>query len=509
MLEKEKEEKLFVREETTSPGEVGLELVGTILGGHYEILSILGRGGMSTVYKARHLLLDRIVAVKFVLPRLVHDPQTIMRFQQEARAATKLLHPNICGVKEFGLDEAGRAFLVMDFIEGTTLDKLFGKGKSADAARLLPLWLQICKGLQHAHEEGVIHRDLKPENIIVVRNRGGSEQAKILDFGIAKLLRDDEEGPNLTKTGDIFGTPSYMSPEQCLGKRVDTRSDIYSLGCLMYELLSGKPPYEAESSLEMLMRHVNDPAPNFDKGTVSKPLAQIIYCCLRKAPEERYQSVDELIMDLESVSRRSAPTNAESTSRRWRKERHGLPPVRIVTISLGIAVALSVTLLMSTLLAPALLPGGSTKISAQGLDSEAYQYFLKGDYKKAAPLLEFGVQEYIDRVEQTRKSGNEDALRAAQTLLAENYQNIGKCYLHNFEKAEAQGDTKEASESLEKALRAYDQSMEVWAAIKTSDFRRTMFPEAVKDFSRVLTRLGMTDRLDEIKDLAARKKVSY
>ncbi len=269
-------------------------LVGKTIGGHYELLELLGTGGMSVVYKARHLLLDRLVAIKFLLPKFVHDEQSTRRFQQEAKAAADLQHPNICGVKEFGLDENGRAFLVMDFLEGPTLAEVLQNDTKLDAKRALVIMTQVCEGLAHAHSKGIVHRDIKPGNIVLIRENDGTELVKIVDFGIAKLIREDQSGPDLTKTGDVFGTPNYMSPEQCLGKKVDNRSDIYSVGCVIYETVIGAPPAKADSILETLMLHANGIVPDFEDSRVPTTLQAVICKALETEPTKRFLQISDL-----------------------------------------------------------------------------------------------------------------------------------------------------------------------------------------------------------------------
>ncbi|MGD9683583.1 MAG: protein kinase [Candidatus Obscuribacterales bacterium] len=506
MTQHEKEDQVHLKV-SPSASEKDAEMVGTTVGGHYEILSVLGKGGMSTVYKARHILLDRIVAIKFVLPKLVHDEKTIWRFQQEAKAATSLQHPNICGVKEFGLDERGCPFLVMDLIDGQTLKELIGKRLAEK--RIIELARQICAGLEYAHAQGVIHRDLKPENIVVTRDKSGSEEVKILDFGIAKLLRDDEEGPNLTKTGDIFGTPTYMSPEQCLGKRVDRRSDIYSLGCLLYEMAAGKPPFASESSLEMLMLHVNESPPPLEKLAVTTDMEKIIYCCLRKDPDERYQSIKDLASDLEDLDQGLQADIARTTARTWKKEKGQLKLTTKFVWAAIVATAIGVTLaIISTVtgLGTGIGLGGSDYATAGSLDARAYQYFVKGDYEKAAPLLEFGVEAYKEQVEKDKAEGNNRELPAHEVVLAENYQHIGKCYLYLAQKAEKAGDTAKATENLEKALDRYRQAMAIWKRYNFGS--NSMMPEAVKEYAIVLEKLGLSKELSDLKDLARRQKIA-
>ncbi len=265
-------------------------LIGQTIAGRFQILDKLGEGGMSVVYKARHLMLNRVVAVKLIKPGLMQD-KAAMRFQQEAKAATSLNHNNIATVREFGYDDNG-AYLVMDFVEGVPLDAAIKQDTVLEEGRTKKIVSQICEGLKHAHEAGVVHRDLKPANIILSRNANGEEVPKIVDFGIAKFV-DEENQANLTQTGEVFGTPNYMSPEQCLGKRADARSDIYSLGCVAYECLTGKPPFVADSALEVLMKHSNEEftAP---KKHQAKTLMKAIQGCLEKNPDDRWQTVEDL-----------------------------------------------------------------------------------------------------------------------------------------------------------------------------------------------------------------------
>lgn len=280
-------------------------LIGQTVGSHYKILSKVGSGGMSTVFEARHLLLDRSVALKVILPQLVHNEHTAMRFQQEARAAAELDHPNICSVKEFGVDEpSGRAYLVMDLLDGITLQEVIETEGKLPTKRAIEIVSQICRALEFAHAKGVIHRDIKPSNIVLFKDESGKEKAKLVDFGIAKLTREDSSGPDLTKTGEVFGTPKYMSPEQCLGKKVDSRSDIYSVGCVLFAMLAGSPPYVGDSSLEVMMKHLNDPPRQLSSADVEPWLNNIVMKTLSKAPADRYETVSELLKD---IANRNAP----------------------------------------------------------------------------------------------------------------------------------------------------------------------------------------------------------
>ena len=285
------------------------DLIGITIGGHYEILEKIGDGGMSAVYKARHLLLDKIVAIKFIHPKLIHDKQTVMRFQQEAKAASELSHENICGVREFEIHKANRAFLVMDFVEGKSLTQLLREEGKLTQERALGIARELGRGLMHAHAKGVVHRDIKPGNIMLVRNADGDESVKIVDFGIAKVLREDQAGPNLTQTGEVFGTPNYMSPEQCLGRKVDSRTDIYSVGCVLHEMVFGEPPFAGSSSIEVIVNHVNQ----VPKLNSSQPIEALIMKCLEKSAENRYAHISDLIADIDSLSSKQNLIHAKPT----------------------------------------------------------------------------------------------------------------------------------------------------------------------------------------------------
>lgn len=272
--------------------------VGSIIGAHYEILSAIGEGGMSTVYRARHTILNRPVAVKLLLERLASDPKAMRRFQKEARTAIELNHSGICAVKEFGVHD-GRPFLVMDLVDGESLAKSIAEHGAIEPAAAVGLMIQICEAIEHAHGKGVIHRDLKPANIIIQSDSDGRQSAKIVDFGIAKMIHGEDAGPNLTRTGEVFGTPNYMSPEQCLGRKVDQASDIYSLGCVFYQMLTGSPPFESESTLLTLMKHVNEPPPSI--GSADPRLSEVVQRCMQKDPGQRYESVAQLKKVLEAI----------------------------------------------------------------------------------------------------------------------------------------------------------------------------------------------------------------
>lgn len=293
-------------------------LAGTVFAQKYEILEMLGKGGMSVVYRARHIVMNKIEAIKILQMPSTADPDSFRRFKLEAQTTSKLNHPNIVTVHDCA-SEGSWPYLVMDFVEGKTLAELLAEEGPFSAARFLSIMQQVAAAMAHAHDAGVVHRDLKPSNVMISK---GAEQVKILDFGIAKLISESSsEAEQLTKTGTILGSIPYMSPEQCSGNAVDRRSDIYSLGCLMYELLSGKKPYQGNSEIETILNHINEAppaiaAPCLDDKT-KKRLELIVLRCLAKRQADRYQSMAEVESELRSVSVKSESGFAAVLGSAW------------------------------------------------------------------------------------------------------------------------------------------------------------------------------------------------
>lgn len=273
---------------------------GTVISERYEVLDTLGQGGMGIVLKCHDTLLQRFVAVKVLATSTAGT--AVKRFQLEARAAARLKQANILQVHDFGETKDGRLYLVMDFVDGMTLGDLLKERKFLPVEEAIPLFLQICKGIAHAHGQGVLHRDIKPSNVML-SNSDDENWVKIVDFGIAKLNSEDQR---LTSTGALIGSPLYMAPEATLNKEVDTRSDIYSIGCLMFETLAGTPPYQGETSMATVMMHTTEPIPSLKVRSTRTFPAQVettVASCLAKDPLERYQSIDELLTDLEDIER--------------------------------------------------------------------------------------------------------------------------------------------------------------------------------------------------------------
>jgi serine/threonine protein kinase len=332
-------------------------LSGKRIAENYEILDKIGEGGMSAVYRGRHLHLNREVAVKMLHPHLIANRVSRERFSQEARAVSQIEHPNVVHLIDFGITEENRPYIVMDFLRGQALSQVIKSNGPLDVQQALPIFLQICDALSYTHAKGIVHRDLKPSNVILLERRRTREEdnidgdyvAKIVDFGIAKLSPLEDSGvAALTQTGDVFGSPLYMSPEQARGEKLDNRADIYSMGCLMYETLSGVPPINGANMLEILYRHMNEmPQPlnvvAKDK-TIPRPLEAIVFKALAKDPKDRYQDMASLAADLQKFEESSAGLMGSLASLwtlyRSRRKRLNLREkiATIVTISAAVAI---------------------------------------------------------------------------------------------------------------------------------------------------------------------------
>ncbi len=281
---------------------------GQILGGKYKIIALLGAGGMGKVYWVTQVFLNTDFALKVLDIHRVFDDVQMRRFQFEAKAANSLSHPNLVKVHDFGLLDTNQPYLVMDKIEGTTLCEHLRQKRELTLQEATPLFEQICNGLAYAHAKGIVHRDIKPGNIILVASAtpGTEGSIKILDFGIAKLASEEGgEMQQLTRTGEVFGSPLYMSPEQCSGSPVDHRSDIYSLGCVLFEALTGTPPHMGANALRTMMLHQSEPAPLLKQASLGKtfPLAleEIVKKMLQKDPNARYQNMSQVADDLNAA----------------------------------------------------------------------------------------------------------------------------------------------------------------------------------------------------------------
>ena len=280
------------------------DLTGRVIAGRFEIVEHLGTGGMGTVYKAHHVTLPRIFAIKILREELSEDEGFIERFRREAIAASRVEHPNVIYITDFGKTAEGEVYLIMEYLRGVGLDQLLAQQGRLTPTRAVNILAQIADALDVAHSVNVIHRDLKPENILLTEERGRKDFVKLLDFGIAKVRTPEFDGAPLTIQGEVFGTAEYMSPEQATGKNVDGRSDLYAVGCLAHELLTGDPPFMG-SAVAILRDHVytkpKTPSALHPDLPILPALDALVLRCLAKDPDKRYQRGSELRQDLMRV----------------------------------------------------------------------------------------------------------------------------------------------------------------------------------------------------------------
>ena len=367
-------------------------LIGSILLERYEIRKLIGKGGMGRVYKAYQRAVDRSVAIKILNSSSVAQPSMVERFRQEARAASRLSHPNTITIHDFGQSKDGTLFIVMEYLEGYPLTRLLKQCPTPD--RILPIMIQICGSLSEAHEHGIVHRDLKPANILINRMGNTDDYVKVLDFGIAKIGATHAD---ITKGGQVIGTPKYMSPELIDGRTVDCRSDIYSLGILLYELLSGVPVFEVNSPLAYFSKHLSEiPRPLeavASRHPISKELSEIVAQMLVKDPNKRLQKISDLIpmfvdilqkeYDVRTTStmtsaifvkRPSSPSTAGDTATDLERLRGQLPENTDETSLL-------------TMLAELYIKKGESKRAARVYAQISGQRVRSGDFKEAISHL--------------------------------------------------------------------------------------------------------------------------
>ncbi len=283
--------------------------LGTVVAGRFRVDALIGAGGMGKVYRATHLGLDKTVCLKTLKPSLTEDQTVIGRFEREAKAASRLDHPNSIQVLDFGQDERGNLFLVMEFVPGRDLRQLLRAEFPLPEPRVARLVAQVLAALARAHAQGVVHRDLKPENILVCDRPDEPDFVKVLDFGIAKIL--DPTTPGLTRNDMVCGTPEYMSPEQALGKDVDARADLYAVGVILYQCFAGFLPFDGHNAMEVLQHQVNDaprpPREAFPQTTASPAMEALILRALEKLPAKRPQTAEAFRRELLSLAGLATP----------------------------------------------------------------------------------------------------------------------------------------------------------------------------------------------------------
>jgi eukaryotic-like serine/threonine-protein kinase len=282
------------------PGPAQLALVGTVLAGRYRIEKLLGSGGMGSVYRAEHVHMRKAVAIKVLHREMTFMPEVVARFEREAVAAARIEHPNVAAATDFGRLEDGAFYLVLEYVEGQSLRALLKQEKKLSSLRALHITRQIADALSAAHGAGIVHRDLKPDNVMLIDRDGDGDFVKVLDFGIAKVKVEDQSSQPLTQFGSIFGTPEYMAPEQAQGLPVDGRADLYTLGILLYEMLTGSTPFIDDDMVVVLTRTLTAEPPPLP-ANVEPAVDQLVRALLAKSPEARPASAAELVEHVDQL----------------------------------------------------------------------------------------------------------------------------------------------------------------------------------------------------------------
>jgi serine/threonine-protein kinase len=291
-------------------------LIGEVVDGRYKVVSAIGHGGMGRVYYAEHTRLNKPFALKFLLGDLTQNQEMVKRFRREAESMSRLNHPHCVSVSDFGENQNGHLYLAMEYLEGQDLAKMMRKEGPIDPRRAAKVARQVCEGLEEAHSQGIVHRDLKPENIMLVRRGSDPDFVKILDFGLAKLLEQsqDENGTALTSLGIVHGTPPYMSPEQANGDTLDGRSDLYSLGVILFQMATGRLPFEKPSAMEVMLAHVRQkpPKPREFRPDIPPALESLILRSLEKNRDDRFATARDMAKALQTFDDAfSSPENGK------------------------------------------------------------------------------------------------------------------------------------------------------------------------------------------------------
>jgi serine/threonine-protein kinase len=333
--------------------------LGEVVAGRYRLDAVIGAGGMGCVFKAEHVNMGKTVALK-MLSMANPDEDALRRFRLEAKLASQLSHPNIIAITDFDVDHKNRPFIVMDYLRGRSLERILRDQPVMPVERLVPVMVQVCRALHYAHKSGLVHRDIKPSNLMLVERGGEKDVPMIVDFGLVDVvLGENAQGKGSMPSTSTVGSPLYMSPEQCQGMKADARSDIYSLGCVMYRALTGVVPFEGESILAIFEQHVlRDPRPFSEVDVLNKTpaaLEAVVMKALNKYPVDRQQDMEALAEELQrAITKRSVldEVNVKDLSRQSsfvnttqiRKFKADSSPKRMVAVVAVAVVALFVYL---------------------------------------------------------------------------------------------------------------------------------------------------------------------
>ena len=432
----------------------------------YKIGEKLGEGGMGSVYKARSCSNGTDVAIKFMKPYAVSDRVTIKRFEQEARAVSELTHPNIAQVFDSGSKDGKEPYLLMEFVDGVSLEEILRHDRVLTTEYVLAIFSQIIDALEHAHSKGIVHRDLKPSNIIIKENRNGNHEVKLVDFGIAKVAPSPGAITELTQPGEIIGSPSYMSPEQCQGDTVDHRADIYSLGCVIFEALTGQKLFEGENAIKIVLKQINSPVKErmrlLKKPGVPGGLIAMIDKMLKKSPSQRYQSMTEIREDLDSLKSGKAPPSIKNRKK----------------ILLPVCACLALCGLLAFT-----LPFGSQTNKETAVKTEPQA--KKDPYEIDVPIVNKNPDASEDEifessVELVNKGLSEKELKKLKKLLLKiaHEENIRSRYENTISEVVKMG--KHVIPTLCEALKSSDRNLSRASGLVLIRFKDTAIPELVK-----------------------------
>ena len=394
----------------SGPTRVAEWLLGQTIDQRYRVESLLGEGGMGLVYRVTHTRLNKPLAMKVLRQENTRDPEVLARFRREAESASNIGNQHIIDVSDFGELTDGSTYFIMEHLDGLDLIDAIDSVDRMPEERALHIAIQVCRALGAAHDAGITHRDLKPENVFLIRREDEEDFVKVLDFGIAKV----GHGPSrLTRAGEVLGTPHYMSPEQCEGEGVDHRTDIYALGVLLYEMLTGHVPHDADTMMGILTKHMYEEPipPRVRVPHITEELETLIMRCLEKQPERRYQTMHEVLSDLELVKAGLQPVGPDT----WT-----LPPTRpprpwrrsAFPIYLG-GLALAVLVLVATV-----AMGTSRKTEPEAATTDTQQTLPAPDAldltaSRPAPLLPPPMLSPLLGEDASSKPGAADALASA------------------------------------------------------------------------------------------------
>ena len=479
------------KQNTKSKAKAADALTFVIINKRYELLGLAGQGGMAAVYKARDLRDNKEVAVKVLDRDLANMDSVLERFQKEVAAASAMAHENLAAVYDSGVTEDGRPYIVMEYMRGQTLTQLLKKKAKLSLNEFAEIFVQVAKGLAHAHRRGVVHRDIKPSNIMLYTDAKGKLGVKLLDFGIAKSLADiDETSLHLTHTGQVIGSPFYMSPEQCRALPVDTRSDIYSLGCVMFEAITGGVPFKGETALDTLYKHIHEPAPrvrsNVPKLKPAEILASTIETTLMKQPEARYHTARELGKDLAKLTNwDDLPADLDFDSEPRRTE-----PVKEKSRFSVAGIAITTAIGLSMLVCGTLLSNSSQGPSPQTLELAAAHNQLT--LNELWMLSEKAIENnhYDDAIKYAQRSANitnhsSGSLQHAITLL----QSARATYRKEIADPQIDDDRRNkviatVEESLRKSLTIFNDFLAKEKAVTEQQIVTTLAANSIEDLNR-------------------------